>query len=302
MQNQVKNRVALSTAIAIAALGHVEISKGDLETEKSSSGGELVIESDTTAPDQVSALQNRNADLARKNTILNHELASLRQQHELERGRWAAALSKVKKERVFLFSDPEENRSSEQPFPLTTATGDWFINFETYQSKEKAVDRLNTIKDALLPININIFKGVVDGQTVYRVRSIGYETRDATNEAVNLINQRLSEPSLWIGKQDESIADPKSSTTAEAATRELRYVVFVADYTDEGRAKAVAQAFTDNGLSAEAKSFTTIDGLIYKVFVPDLVEKSEAEAVLNSLQKTGSFNGAKILRSFNEID
>ena len=123
-------------------------------------------ESDTTS-DQVSALQNRKRNLARKNT-LNHELASLRQQHELERGRWAAALSKVKKERVFLFSDPKENRSSEQPFPLTTATGNWFINFETYQSKEKAVDRLNTIKDALLPININIFKGVVDGQTVYQ--------------------------------------------------------------------------------------------------------------------------------------
>ena len=78
-------------------------------------------------------------------------------------------------------------------------------------------------------------------------------------------------------------------------------MVFVADYTDEGAQKQLRRPLPITG-SPQTKSFPTIDGLIYKVFVPDLVEKSEAEAVLNSLQKTGSFNGAKILRSFNEID
>jgi len=302
LYKQRKHPLALSIAIAIAGLGQVDASmairdKGQLGGVETS-----IQEGVADLRHRVSTLQDQNADLAHQITILNQELASVQQQHEAEIRGWAAALKRAKKERVFLFSSAEGDVGTQLDLPITTPTGEWFINFETYQSEEKALERLRTIKEALVPINIGVSQGFVDGQIVYRVRSAGYETRNATDKAVKWINQHLSDPSLWIGKLDDGAPSQEPLVDLPPPKRELRYVVFVGDYTDEDRANAVARAFNDNGIVAEAKRFKLANGTVYKVFIPDLNDKDDAEAVLSSLQRTGSFTNAKILKSFNRID
>lgn len=302
MYKRIKHPLAFSTAIAIAIAGYAETSMASLETDQLATTDKTLQEGAAKSRVRLSALQEQLAELRRQNTNLNQELENLRLQHEVEIRRWAAALDRATKERVFLFSSSEENGVTQLPPPTTTPTGSWFINFETYRSEERALDRLESIKDALVPINIGISEGVVDGQSVYRVRSMGYESRNATNDAVKWINQRISETSLWIGKRDEGTSGKESFDTPGSPDRELRYVVFVADYTDQERAQAVAEAFTANGIPAEAKPFEINNSIVHKVLIPDLARKDDAEAVLNSLQKTGSFADAKILKSFSRVD
>jgi hypothetical protein len=302
LHKRIKHPLTLAATIAIASVGHSEIVLAVQEASQLAGADKPVQAGTTSTRNQLKVLQEQNAELARQNTTLSQELARLRQRYVADNRLWAAQVEKAKKERVFLFSDSEENTRSQSALPVTSPAGDWFINFETYENEDKALERLGTIKKALVPIDISVSKGVVEGQVVYRIRSSGYASRAATNKAAKWINQRLSETSLWIGKRDEAARDQESLGTLDESARELRYVIFVADYPNKERANAVAQALTENGLVAEAKPFELETGTVHKVFIPDLVNKNDAEAILNSLQKTGSFSAAKILKSFSRLD
>ena len=64
----------------------------------------------------------------------------------------------------------------------------------------------------------------------------------------------------------------------------------------------MAEALSNNGIRAESAPYTNGTKTTHRVYIPDLPDKETAEAILRGLSKTGSFNGAKILRSFNIVD
>ena len=182
-------------------------------------------------------------------------------------------------------------------------SGDWFINFETYYDQAAASSRLRDLRDALSAVDVKLVPGIApDGREVFRLRAAGFSDRSSTNKTAIWITSRLDVNDLWIGQSSVEDARVQEQKRRSSPQRLLRYVVMVAEYIEVDQARAVAEALSNNGLRAESAPYTNGTKTTHRVYIPDLPDKETAEAILRGLSKTGSFNGAKILRSFNIVD
>ena len=207
----------------------------------------------------------------------------------------SSALEKAQQDVTVIFSEvAPEDRLLNSP---SESSGSWFINFETYSDKATAVIRSKQIRDALVAVDLSVVEGQAsNGTPVFRVRASGFPDKATTEQASIWIAQRLNTIDLWIGDADQERALARSRPDPR---RVLRYVVLVGEYAESAQAKSVAKALTDNGLSAKSAPFLQGERKTFRVYIPEIATKDRAEAVLRSLTKTGSFRGAKLMKSFN---
>ena len=272
-----------AAAFFITELDQKEIYLNEIEGETKNLG------------DQVAALSNENKIKSEQLLDLSNKVLELQGKYARDVTALSSALDKAQQDVTVIFSEvAPEDRLLNSP---SESSGSWFINFETYSDKATAVIRSKQIRDALVAVDLSVVEGQAsNGTPVFRVRASGFPDKATTEQASIWIAQRLDTIDLWIGDADQERALARSKLDAR---RVLRYVVLVGEYAESAQAKSVAKALTDNGLSAKSAPFLQGERKTFRVYIPEIATKDRAEAVLRSLTKTGSFRGAKLMKSFN---
>ena len=271
------------TAFFVTQIDQKNFSLADLERENKNLGNQVV------------ALSSENKDKSEQLLDLSNKILEWQGKYARDMTSLSSALEKAQQDITVIFSEvaPEE-RLLNSP---SDNSGSWFINFETYSDKATAVIRSKQIRDALVAVDLSVVEGQASsGTPVFRVRASGFPDKAATEQASIWIAQRLDTTDLWIGDADQERALARSRPDPR---RVLRYVVLVGEYAESVQAKSVAKALTDNGLAAKSAPFVEGERRTFRVYIPEIATKDRAEAVLRSLTKTGSFRGAKLMKSFN---
>ena len=270
-------------ALLIAEINQQNLALNDLERENKN------------LSDQVEALSDENKDKSEQLLDLSNKVLEWQGKYARDMTSLSSALEKAQQDITVIFSEvaPEDRLLN----PPSESSGSWFINFETYSDKATAVIRSKQIRDALVAVDLSVVEGQASsGTPVFRVRASGFPDKATTEQASIWIAQRLDTTDLWIGDADQERDLARSRPDPR---RVLRYVVLVGEYAESVQAKSVAKALTDNGLTAKSAPFVQGERKTFRVYIPEIATKDRAEAVLRSLTKTGSFRGAKLMKSFN---
>lgn len=271
------------TAFFVTEIDQKNFSLADLEQENKNLG------------DQVASLSSENKDKSEQLLDLSNKVLEWQGKYARDMTSLSSALEKAQQDITVIFSEvaPEDRLLNS----LSDNSGSWFINFETYSDKSTAVIRSKQIRDALVAVDLSVVEGQASsGTPVFRVRASGFPDKETTEQASIWIAERLDTTDLWIGDADQEKALARSRPDPR---RVLRYVVLVGEYAESVQAKSVAKALTDNGLAAKSAPFVQGERKTFRVYIPEIATKDRAEAVLRSLTKTGSFRGAKLMKSFN---
>ena len=270
-------------ALLIAEINQQNLALNDLERENKN------------LSDQVEALSDENKDKSEQLLDLSNKVLEWQGKYARDMTALSSALEKAQQDITVIFSEvAPEDRLLNSP---SESSGSWFINFETYSDKATAVIRSKQIRDALVAVDLSVVEGQASsGTPVFRVRASGFPDKATTEQASIWIAQRLDTTDLWIGDADQERDLARSRPDPR---RVLRYVVLVGEYAESVQAKSVAKALTDNGLTAKSAPFVQGERKTFRVYIPEIATKDRAEAVLRSLTKTGSFRGAKLMKSFN---
>ena len=269
---------------------------------------QLLIDTQRTLTESNEQLAVQLASVKQKNTELSEQVLNLSEVALEWQGKYARDVQSLRSSlRVAEASSTIIFHSSDGlQAPTDTSlqnSGDWFINFETYYDQATASNRLKDLRDALSAVDVRLVPGLAaDGREVFRLRAAGFSDRTSTNKAAIWITSRLDVNDLWIGQSSVEDARVQEQKQRSSPQRLLRYVVMVAEYIEVDQARAVAEALSSNGIRAESAPYTNGTKTTHRVYIPNLPDKETAEAILRGLSKTGSFNGAKILRSFNIVD
>ena len=269
---------------------------------------QLLIHTQRTVTESNERLAVQLASEKQKNTELSEQVLKLSEVALEWQGKYArdvrslrSALRESEASSTFIFPSSDDLQTPTNP--SLQNSGDWFINFETYYDQATASSRLRDLRGALSAVDVRLVPGLAaDGREVFRLRAAGFSDRTSTNKTAIWITSRLDVDDLWIGQSSVEDAGVQEQKRQSAPQRLLRYVVMVAEYIDVDQARAVAEALSSNGISAESAPYTNGTKTTHRVYIPNLPDKETAEAILRGLSKTGSFNGAKILRSFNIVD
>ena len=271
------------TAFFLTEIDEKNFSLADLEQKNKNLGN------------QVAALSSENKDKSEQLLDLSNKVLEWQGKYARDMTALSSALEKSQQDVTVIFSEvAPQDRLLNSP---SESSGSWFINFETYSDKATAVIRSKQIRDALVVVDLSVLEGQAsNGTPVFRVRASGFPDKATTEQASIWIAQRLDTKDLWIGDADQERALARSKPDPR---RVLRYVVLVGEYAESVQAKSVAKALTDNGLTAKSAPFIQGEKKTFRVYIPEIATKDRAEAVLRSLTKTGSFRGAKLMKSFN---
>ena len=273
-------------AFLIAEINQQNLALNDLERENKS------------LDDQVAALSNENKIKSEQLLDLSNKVLALQGKYARDVTALSIALDKAQEEVTVIFSEVD-SREGLLNLP-SDKSGSWFINFESYSDKAIADIRSKEIRDALVAVDISVVEGqAASGDAIYRIRATGFPNKSETERASIWIEQRLESGDLWIGNSEQ---EKEAARLKLDARRVLRYVVMVGEYAESLQAESVAKALTDNGLTARSPPFVDGRSKTFRVYIPDISTKDRAEAILRSLTKTGSFRGAKLMRSFNPED
>ena len=275
-----------AAAFFITELDQKNISLNEMEGENKNLGG------------QVAALSNEKKIKSEQLLDLSNKVLEWQRKYARDVTALSNALDKAEQEVTVIFSEVD---SREALLNLSSdKSGSWFINFESYSDKAIADIRSEEIRDALVAVDISVVEGqAASGDTIYRIRATGFPNKSETERASIWIEQRLELGDLWIGDTEQE----KEAVRLKLDTRRvLRYVVMVGEYAESPQAESVANALTENGLTAKSAPFIDGQSKTFRVYIPDISTKDRAEAILRSLTKTGSFRGAKLMRSFNPED
>ena len=268
----------------------------------------LLIDTQRTVTEANERLAVQLASVKQKNTELSEQVLKLSEVALEWQGKYArdvrslrSSLRESEASSTIIFPSSDDLQSPTDP--SLQNSGDWFINFATYYDRATANSRLRDLRDALSVVDVRLVPGLAaDGREVFRLRAAGFSDRTSTNNAAIWITNRLDLDDLWIGQSSVEDADGEEEKQRSTPKRLLRYVVMVAEYIDADQARAVAEALSSNGIHAEPAPYINGTQTTHRVYIPDLPDKETAEAILRGLSRTGSFNGAKILRSFNIVD
>ena len=266
---------------------------------------QLLIDTQRTVTESNERLAVQLASEKQKNTELSERVLKLSEVALEWQGKYArdvtalsTALDKAQEEVTVIFSEVD-SREGLLNLP-SDKSGSWFINFESYSDKAIAEIRSKEIRDALVAVDISVVEGqAASGDAIYRIRATGFPNKSETERASIWIEQRLELGDLWIGDTEQ---EKEAARLKLDARRVLRYVVMVGEYAESPQAESVANTLTENGLTAKSAPFVDGQSKTFRVYIPDISTKDRAEAILRSLTKTGSFRGAKLMRSFNPED
>ena len=79
------------------------------------------------------------------------------------------------------------------------ATGDWFVNFGSYNSRAVAQEWANRLQPGAGKVVVS--NATKAGDTFYRVRVVGLSTRDQAEGISRQLEARYGLPKLWVGLQ-----------------------------------------------------------------------------------------------------
>lgn len=293
-------RSLVATALALAIVG-IGVGTGAwlLKQSNLQDGLDSLERRNNELAEQIDTANTQNKLLSDQVLLLSEKTLEWQRKYAQDVTALSGALDTAKATSTIIFSESSPvGRSTQTPPPAETS-GDWFINFETYYAPATAAARALEIRESLTAFDVKVIASVAaDGRQVYRVRAEGFSDKQASDDAALWIAQRLDTADLWIGRtsiEKAELASPKPN-------RVLRHVVFVGEYIEPEQASAVASALTNNGLNAQSAPYSEGQKITHRVYVIDLPDKDSAEAILRSLSKTGSFRGAKVLKSFNVVD
>ena len=140
--------------------------------------------------------------------------------------------------------------------------------------------------------------GLADGREVFRLRAAGFRTVPAPTKQPSGL---LADSTLMISGWPVSVEDARVQERGGLRQR-LCVTLYGGRIYKSGSGESSGRGVSNNGIRAESAPYTNGTKTTHRVYIPDLPDKETAEAILRGLSKTGSFNGAKILRSFNIVD
>lgn len=209
--------VAALALILLAAGGYgVMQQRASLNEEVRDLQAQLAV---AVSPDTVAAeraaqreLTQRNADLEAtleglrlENRQLSDTVAGLEEQLQAQRNAdGMAAATPATSAGPATSATPPEPAATEVTTPATAApaaTGDirWFVNFGSYSQQEAAQAWSRRLQPASGEVVVN--SAETGGTTVYRVRVVNLNSRDAAEKVARSLEQQYRLPKLWVGRQ-----------------------------------------------------------------------------------------------------
>ncbi|MEM9757714.1 MAG: SPOR domain-containing protein [Pseudomonadota bacterium] len=144
---------------------------------------------------EIAALEAENRALGEQIANLENELEA--RQAAVESARAAAAAALAEAERTAATRQSSAPRGTASPAPAAVA-GTWFVNFGSYAQRNVA-DRWA----ARISVNqgrVNVQEAQAGGRTLYRVRVVGLDSRDAAERVATALEREYQLPKLWVGK------------------------------------------------------------------------------------------------------
>jgi cell division protein FtsN len=85
------------------------------------------------------------------------------------------------------------------PSPAATSSGPWFVNFGSYASRSVAESWASKLRPGTG--KVVIAPSAKDGQTLYRLRVVGLDSRGSAQEVARKLETELRVSALWVGKE-----------------------------------------------------------------------------------------------------
>ncbi|EED34615.1 sporulation and cell division repeat protein [Luminiphilus syltensis NOR5-1B] len=324
-----------SVIILIAALVLVGIGGWGAYTERTALKSQVSALEKQPSADGLAAAEER--ELITENAALKRQLSDLQREYrsvleELETTRAAANVSEA-------IATTSEDNDNMVPASATSSTGDtakaetgssetpkvqqipraaidsgtWFVNIASYNTLEAAETLAAVIADS--GVDIFVQKAIVNSNTVFRVRAIGFESRAAAKTAGERVAETLNTGPLWVGQwQPEEVdaiegvvIDPETveagtsanaqptaavsggSSSSGAALREPRlgggWFIYIDTFSTGVEADRQARALRDSGFEAKVAVEARRGELFYRVQVVGIKSEEQGQKTMAAINQ-----------------
>ncbi len=161
----------------------------------------------SASPDEIQAsrdtqrlLTERNEELSATVESLRSEVRSLQSAAMTLEGQVVGAQTASKAKAVATPAVMQQAPPPvKKPVAAAAATGNWFVNFGSYQSETTAGSWVARLKPS--DGRVVVSSGVRNGDTFYRVRVLELASRDQAETIARSLEQEYDLSKLWIGEQ-----------------------------------------------------------------------------------------------------